>query len=274
MSGKGAQDGDASMGGAEDGRGGGGGGSSSGGSSGGSSGSSGREDGSSSSSGSSFGSASSPQRVIPTVFRWEHGGDAVFITGTFNGWGPKIPMHRSGNDFIYIQSLTAQVHKYKFVVNDEWRFAPDQPIVKDAEGNVNNVMDLSTFHSEEEVEEECVPWTTGTAAAAVLKRRDSLDGAAYGHVMPDEESYSKEPPLLPPHLRQIILNQPSPDPGGDPMLLPTPMHVTLNHLYCTTIRDGLMVQAITQRYRRKFVSTVYYTMEQTAASRAPLAAAR
>ena len=24
--------------------------------------------------------------TVPTVFRWEHGGRQVFITGTFNGW--------------------------------------------------------------------------------------------------------------------------------------------------------------------------------------------
>ncbi len=58
------------------------------------------------------------QRVVPTVFRWEHGGNNVYITGTFNGWGRKIPMYRSGNDFVYIQSLTAGKHAYKFVVDD------------------------------------------------------------------------------------------------------------------------------------------------------------
>jgi len=35
--------------------------------------------------------------------------------------------------------------------------------------------------------------------------------------------------------------------------------VTLNHLYCTAFRDGLMVQGVTQRYKRKFVTTVFYT---------------
>lgn len=37
--------------------------------------------------------------LVPTVFRWEHGGRQVYITGTFNNWEQQIPMHRSGNDF-------------------------------------------------------------------------------------------------------------------------------------------------------------------------------
>jgi 5'-AMP-activated protein kinase regulatory beta subunit len=200
-------------------------------------------------------------REIPTVFRWEHGGNGVFITGSFNNWTRRIPMHRSGNDFVYIQSLAEGRHHYKFIVDDEWRFAPDQPTVTDLTGNVNNIIDLNVAEFGED-EEDHTPWTTGTAAAALLRRRDSFaDQKPYGHAVPDDEAFSKEPPLLPPQLRHIILNSPSPD-LANTSLLPTPMHVSLNHLFCATIRDGIMVQSITQRYRRKFVSTVFYTVEK------------
>lgn len=198
------------------------------------------------------------QQVIPTVFRWEHGGNQVYITGTFNNWSRKVPMHRSGNDFVYIQSLPTGKHAYKFVVDDEWRFAPDQPTVADTAGNINNMIDLANFIPEEE--------------AAPPARKDSLPHIPYGHALPDEDEYSKEPPLLPPHLRQIILNAPSPD-VSDSLRLPMPQSVTLNHLYETAIKDGLMVQAITQRYRRKFVSTVFYTMMPLASASMQAAAA-
>jgi hypothetical protein len=42
------------------------------------------------------------ESVVPTVFKWEHGGRDVYITGTFNNWEKRIPMHRSGNDFSYV----------------------------------------------------------------------------------------------------------------------------------------------------------------------------
>lgn len=242
-------------------------------------------------------------RLIPTVFRWEHGGNNVYITGTFNDWGKKIPLHRSGNDFTTIQNLPPTRHAYKFVVDDEWRFAPDLTTATDVEGNINNVLDLTNFNLDEEGDEDYVPWSTGTAAAATLKRRDSFkDPTPYSHTMPEEDAYTKEPPNLPPHLRSIVLNSPHPD-TPNPMMLPTPMHVTLNHLCecllfyylppspalrtlfpplshtshthphthsplhapslspfvtdCTAIRDGLMMQATTGRYRRKFFSTVF-----------------
>ena len=57
--------------------------------------------------------------------------------------------------------------------------------------------------------------------------------------------YTKEPPSLPPHLRHIILNKVPPT--IDTHLLPLPQHVALNHLYCTAIKDGMMVLGMTQR---------------------------
>jgi 5'-AMP-activated protein kinase regulatory beta subunit len=100
----------------------------------------------------------------------------------------------------------------------------------------------------------------GGGGAGAAPRRDSLPGSgAYGYALPDEDEFSKEPPLLPPHLRNIVLNSPPPsltDP--DPLTLLTPQHVTLTHLYCTAIVNGVMVQAISQRYRRKATTTLYY----------------
>lgn len=154
-------------------------------------------------------------------------------------------MHRSGNDFTFIQSLPKGRHAYKFVVDDEWRFAPDQPTVADTAGNINNYIDLTNFKADDDEPISSL-------------RRDSLPNIPWGRTLPDEDEYSKEPPLLPPHLRTIILNSASPD-AADPLALPAPAHVCLNHLYCTAIKDGLMVQATSHRYRRKAVTTVFYS---------------
>jgi 5'-AMP-activated protein kinase, regulatory beta subunit len=76
-------------------------------------------------------------------------------------------MHRSGNEFSYVHNLTRGKHAYKFIVDDEWRFAPDQPTVAginwlgliltrnchnltriftpDIEGRINNFIDVSEF---------------------------------------------------------------------------------------------------------------------------------
>ena len=32
-------------------------------------------------------------KTIPTVFHWEHGGQDVFLTGSFSDWNARIPMN-------------------------------------------------------------------------------------------------------------------------------------------------------------------------------------
>lgn len=44
-----------------------------------------------------------------------------------------------------------------------------------------------------------------------------------------------------------------------PTQLTEPIAVTLNHLYCSAIKDNLMVLGTTDRYREKFVTTVLYS---------------
>lgn len=209
------------------------------------------------------------EELVPTVFRWEHGGRQVYITGTFNNWEKQLPMHRSGNDFTYIHNLTKGKHAYKFIVDDEWRFAPDQPTVADVEGRVNNFIDVAAFRPYTgDDEDEAAPAGAGASGGGAAQGQQQLGGKAeeeYSQWMPDLDEYTKEPPPLPPHLRHIILNKPAAAAAvRDPAALPPPQHVALNHLYCTAIKDGMMVLGMTQRYKSKFVTTVYYsTMPST-----------
>lgn len=253
--------------------------------------------------------------TVPTVFRWEHGGRQVYITGTFNDWSRQIPMHRSGNDFTYIHNLKRGKHAFKFIVDDEWRFAPDQPTISDVEGRINNFIDVSDFvpyTGDRNFEERDEIYAAATIAACTANNNNNtstennqtssvsapndpgtqsttgmadpqqqaagtstgagtgtpattstdpkaliVDEEGFSNNMPDLDEYTKEPPPLPPHLRHIILNKPPQ--LSDTAALPVPQHVALNHLYCTAIKDNMMVLGITQRFKTKFVTTVYYS---------------
>lgn len=185
--------------------------------------------------------------VVPTVFKWDHGGRNVYITGTFNNWERQLPMHKSGNDFTYIFNLKKGKHAYKFIVDDEWRFAPDQPTVADNDGRINNFIDVSNF----------APYT-GDEQFFYKSKEMKIPLELYNQHIPELGEYNKEPPTLPPHLRHIILNKPNPT--SDLLSLPTPQHVALNHLYCTAIKDNVMVLGATQRYRDKSVTIVFYAV--------------
>ena len=163
--------------------------------------------------------------TVPTVFRWEHGGRQVYITGTFNGWSRQIPMHRSGNDFTYIHNLKRGKHAFKFIVDDEWRFAPDQPTVADIEGRINNFIDVTDFKpytGDREFEKEKAAAEYGFIAdeedpsnAAESKDGDGTgpdrDGEVFSQTMPDMDEYTKVSFLMNHVLsRFIVLHLPFP----------------------------------------------------------------
>jgi len=39
--------------------------------------------------------------------------------------------------------LERKLHLYKYIVDGEWKFSPDDNIIKDADDNLNNCIDLS-----------------------------------------------------------------------------------------------------------------------------------
>ena len=52
-------------------------------------------------------------------------------------------------------------------------------------------------------------------------------------------------------------------PSSDPLSLPSPQHVSLHHLYCTAIKDNMMVLGATQRYKDKYITFVFYSAMPT-----------
>jgi 5'-AMP-activated protein kinase regulatory beta subunit len=77
---------------------------------------------------------------------------------------------------------------------------------------------------------------------------------------------NEQPPLLPPYLERIVLNsnnmtsRNSEDrcPKDDPIVLSSPNHVCINHIYALSIRDGVMGLASSRRYKNKYCTTVLY----------------
>lgn len=68
--------------------------------------------------------------------------------------------------------------------------------------------------------------------------------------MTAQQQQLTQPPSLPPHLEKVMLNSQTIS-DEDNSVLPVPNHVTLNHLYACSIKDGVMALAATSRYRKK-----------------------
>ncbi|XP_046388891.1 5'-AMP-activated protein kinase subunit beta-1 [Ischnura elegans] len=185
-------------------------------------------------------------RVLPTVFKWDGGGKQVYISGTFSNW-KTLPMVKSHGDFVTIIDLPEGEHQYKFFVDGEWRHDPGVALIDNGMGSKNNLVSVNKTDFE-----------VFMALAKDSESSGSNQQREYSQEIPANKPWEKSgPPILPPHLLQVILNKDTPL-SCEPTLLPEPNHVMLNHLYALSIKDGVMVLSATHRYRKKYVTTLLY----------------
>lgn len=202
----------------------------------------------------------SSEGKLPAMLRWKGGGKDVFVSGSFNEWTCKIPMVKSSNDFSLIIDLPQGVHEYRFQVDGVWIHDPSAPAILSNNGSKNNIVEVkeSDFEVFEALE------TDSKKGRAKKEHHESYQSGSppdseYCQDPVNRRSYdtSVGPPILPPHLRDIILNQDVPV-GYEPNLLPEPTHVSLNHMYALSIKDSVMVLSSTHRFRKKYVTTLLY----------------
>lgn len=76
-------------------------------------------------------------------FEWHHtNASKVFVVGSFNNWGAGVEMETvdDGKRHIACMDLPFGWYHYKFIVDGNWWYDIMRPTVKDAAGNVNNVL--------------------------------------------------------------------------------------------------------------------------------------
>mmetsp|Transcript_20401 Transcript_20401/g.51900 ORF Transcript_20401/g.51900 Transcript_20401/m.51900 type:complete len:383 (+) Transcript_20401:124-1272(+) len=191
-----------------------------------------------------------PAQPVPTVLQWSLGGGSVYVTGSFNHWGERIPLRRSGADHVVCLNLLAGTYQYKFIVDNEWRYAPEQPTVRDEMGNINNCLTVEDQMAY--LVEDPLSGFFGNNPANV-----------YTQSLPDEITLAKEPPSVPGHLGVLSLNQSSqPEPRVASSTLREPLTVTLTHI-CTQREGPSRALACTHRFRNKYVTILIYKPEHT-----------
>ncbi|KAL8431754.1 hypothetical protein ACSSS7_005080 [Eimeria intestinalis] len=151
--------------------------------------------------------------LIPCVFTWTHGGHVVYLTGSFNNWSVenKFRLNRSGHEFSYIQNLRRGVHYYKFIVDDQWRYAPDQQTQTDEHGNINNVLDISGFRH---------------LQFKTISETEQARDAPYHQCVPEPSEYASDAPPIPTLLTKSAVSSVEPPPRSC-----FPLHCLANHLF-------------------------------------------
>ncbi|RUS30100.1 5'-AMP-activated protein kinase beta subunit, interation domain-containing protein [Jimgerdemannia flammicorona] len=183
------------------------------------------------------------------------------------------PSISSTQDFTTILDLPPGTHRLKFIVDDEWKCSADLETATDPDGNLVNYVEVGT-EDDDATYDFVSPRTDPTTAphhllrsstppseyvaqipsillAMASQQAESTSPASpSGTAQNQGQQQQQQPPGLPPHLEKVLLNSGAVS-EEDNSVLPAPNHVTLNHLYACSIRDGVMAVAGTARYRKK-----------------------
>lgn len=138
----------------------------------------------------------------------------------------------------------------RFLVDNVYKCSDNMPTASDADGNLVNCISATHDNIGDGLDElETEP-----------QHIDS-DKSTYGQIIPvyleNRADKLESPPNLPAQLNKVLLNSRSIQ-SQDAHILPIPKSSSLNHLYASSIRDGVMAVGTTMRYRQKYVTTVYY----------------
>ncbi|XP_052201234.1 SNF1-related protein kinase regulatory subunit beta-2 [Diospyros lotus] len=186
------------------------------------------------------------EQGIPTMITWSYDGKEVSVEGSWDNWKTRKPLQRSGKDFTIMKVLPSGVYQYRFIIDGQWRYAPDIPWAKDETGIAYNILDLQDF----------VPEDVGSISGFEPSQSPE---SSYNNFQLGLEDYAKEPPLVPPHLQMTLLNVPS-SYMEIPPPFSRPQHVVLNHLYMQKGSSSPSVVALgsTHRFLAKYVTVVLY----------------
>eukprot|EP00172_Hildenbrandia_rubra_P001827 Plantae.Rhodophyta-Hildenbrandia_rubra.ctg24367.p1 GENE.Plantae.Rhodophyta-Hildenbrandia_rubra.ctg24367~~Plantae.Rhodophyta-Hildenbrandia_rubra.ctg24367.p1 ORF type:complete len:591 (-),score=76.24 Plantae.Rhodophyta-Hildenbrandia_rubra.ctg24367:1104-2876(-) len=85
--------------------------------------------------------------VTDVTFVWPYDASSAFLTGTFSNWEQTTPMtrvsSREGTYWTLSKALPPGDYQYKFIIDNVWSHAPDQPIVFDERGIINNILSVT-----------------------------------------------------------------------------------------------------------------------------------
>ena len=148
-----------------------------------------------------------------------------------------------------IVELPEGEYQYKFIVDGDWVHDPQEVSVDNTLGSRNNVLTVTPKDFE------------AYEGHDLFEKAPGLSSSPPGEYTQDIPSYKGATVGLPPHLPNVlqntILNQEVPL-TSDPIVLPEPNPVVLNHLYALSVKDHVLVLAGTHRYKEKYVTTLMY----------------
>ena len=231
-----------------------------------------------------------PDIQVPFKFEYKEKCDHVQITGDFlDNWNNKLDMIK--NDKTGFHEITIKlprcIHLFKFIINDEWICSKDYQITKDSHNNINNIIDLTYFipeielqnyennnnndndqkiinKKEKEKPKNSIATDFGCNYPNISELNDQPPSILLNyksvfdlisHSNQENTKYSNRNYLITDHKKELIEN-------NDYKTINTFRHENLSHICSNCSEENKDINyiklAMSNRFKHKFLTTVYF----------------
>ena len=224
---------------------------------------------------------------IPTTFEWDNGGENVYVTGSFCDWKLFFLMKKNEKGIYYLTlNLPKGNHKYKFKVDNQWKFNEKFPTCNDS-GYINNYLDTTNWEITVENTDEATAQSTNIAENnEIFENKNStyLIMKKYSNYKPAKEEFNEKIPPIPWLYRStenINLLSKQKKIGEEKYLniiekdilsgnisyktIENIHHDQINHLISNEDKNKdnkINIYSISSRYRLKLTTFVYYNSQK------------
>lgn len=226
--------------------------------------------------------------LVPFKFEYKEKCDNAQITGSFFDWKKKLDMLKNNTTGFHeiLIKLPRCIHQFKFIINNQWVCSKDYQITKDSHNNINNIIDLTYFIPEIELqnyennnnnndqkiinkEEKEKPKNSiatdfgcnypniselnDQPPSILLNYKSVFD--LISHSNQENTKYSNRNYLITDHKKELIEN-------NDYKTINTFRHENLSHICSNCSEENKDINyiklAMSNRFKHKFLTTVYF----------------
>ena len=133
------------------------------------------------------------KNTVPVIFRWDEGGNNVYVTGSFCNWGQFFLMKKNSEGVYELKlDLPKCRFEYKFKVDGEWKCNKKYPTCIN-ESNENNYLDTTNWEISIEKSEET---ENSTTEVSVLHSRGTKSAVSNSEFVKYKNNYTTRIPKI------------------------------------------------------------------------------
>ena len=140
------------------------------------------------------------EKKIPIEFKWNKGGNIVYITGSFCNWENFFLMEKKNDGtFSITLHIPKGIYQYKYKIDNQWKIDNEAKIINE-NGNENNIINTDDYENKNKIENNnnnIIKKKSNDDNKIKNKNENNLKKTNYGIYDVNKGDFNEKPPNIP-----------------------------------------------------------------------------